>query len=144
MRALALILALAAAPAAADTLVAARTLRAQAILTAADLALAPGVTPGALSDPADAIGMEARVVLYAGRPLRPADLGPPAIVERNQIVTLLYRSGGLEIAAEGRALGRAGAGDSLRVLNLGSRSTVTGRVGPDGTVEVTGGAARPQ
>ena len=35
-------------------------------------------------------------------------------------------------------MGRAGIGDSLRVMNLNSRSTVTGIVQADGTVAVGG------
>lgn len=132
----ALLALLLAAPAAAETLVAARTLRAQTVLGPGDVAVVEGRVPGALSDPAQAIGREARVILHAGRPLRAADLGPPALVERNAPVTLLYRSGLLTIAAEGRALGRAGAGETVRVMNIASRSIVTGRVAPDGTVLV--------
>ena len=127
-------------PVSAETLVAARTIRAQAILAPSDIALADANTPGALTDPADAVGLEARVVLYAGRPIRPSDLGPPATVTRNQTVTLLYRSGGLTIATEGRALGRGGPGDAIRVMNTASRSTVTGTVTETGAVLVGGSA----
>jgi hypothetical protein len=70
------------------------------------------------------------------RPVRAADLGPPAVVERNQIVGLAYRSGGLAILTEGRALARGGVGDVIRVMNLASRATVTGTIGPDGLVAV--------
>lgn len=134
-RALAL-LALLAAPAAADTPVTARTLRAQHLVTPADLVMIQGEVPGALGDPGLIVGLETRVALYAGRPVMPGDVGPPALVERNQIVPLIYDAGGLSIRAEGRALGRGGLGDSLRVMNLASRNTVTGRVRADGAVEV--------
>ena len=133
---------LAAQAAQAETLVAARTIRSNAILAAADLALIERTIPGALQSPEQAVGLEARVVLYAGRPIRDGDVGPPAIIERNQIVTLLYRRGGLIIAADARALDRAGVGDRLRVMNLASRSTVSGTVLPDGTISV-GGPAIP-
>ncbi len=136
-----LALALLALPAAAETLVATRTIRAQAIIEPQDLTFAAIATPGALDDPSDVVGMEARVVLYAGRPIRPGDIGPPAIVERNQIVALVFRQGPLTIAAEGRALARGGAGDMIRVMNLASRGTVTGIVDPDGSVSVSGGFA---
>ncbi|MDJ0825805.1 MAG: flagellar basal body P-ring formation chaperone FlgA [Rhodobacter sp.] len=138
IRILGLLVALWPAVAWADTVIAARTVRSQAILTAGDLALIDKTIPGALTDIADAVGLEARVVLYAGRPVRAGDVGPAAIIERNQIVTLLFRRGGLSIAAEARALGRAGVGDVLRVMNLASRSTVTGIVRSDGTVTVGG------
>jgi flagellar basal body P-ring formation protein FlgA len=132
---LALILALA-APAAAESLVATRTIRAKSLIAPEDLTLVSAELPGALSDPAQAVGLEARVSIYAGRPVRPGDLGPPTLVERNQLVTLVYVSGGLAISTEGRALARGSEGDAVRVLNLGSRNTVTGRVGPDGAVYV--------
>ncbi|WP_333816089.1 flagellar basal body P-ring formation chaperone FlgA [Tabrizicola sp.] len=125
-----------AAPASADALVATRTIRARTLVAAEDLTLVAAEIPGALSDPRQAVGLEARVAIYAGKPLRPGDLGPPTLVERNQLVTLVYLSGGLAISAEGRALAQGSEGDAVRVMNLGSRNTVTGRIGPDGTVYV--------
>lgn len=125
-----------ATPASADALVATRTIRARTLVAAEDLTLVAAEIPGALSDPGQAVGLEARVAIYAGKPLRPGDLGPPTLVERNQLVTLVYLSGGLAISAEGRALAQGSEGDAVRVMNLGSRNTVTGRIGPDGTVYV--------
>jgi len=122
----------------AETLVAARTIRSQAILTASDFTVIAKTIPGALEFADEAIGMETRVVLYSGRPIRRDDVGPPAIIERNQVVTLLFRRGGLTIAADARALGRAGVGDRLRLINLTSRSTISGTVQADGTVTVGG------
>lgn len=124
-------------PAATDqTLVARQPIRAQAVVAASDVTLLPGHTPGALSDPAEAVGLEARVTLYPGRPIRADQLGPPALILRNQIITLRYSNAGLEIVTDGRALDRAGLGDRVRVMNLKSRATVTGRVAGPGLVEV--------
>ncbi|MFN3644491.1 MAG: flagellar basal body P-ring formation chaperone FlgA [Gemmobacter sp.] len=134
MRWLALVLL--AAPAAAETVVAARTIRAQTIIVESDLALVEGEAPGALHHPAEALGLEARVTLYPGRPIRPGDLGPPAIVERNQRVTLAFQAGALAIRTEGRALARGGVGDVIQVMNLGSRTIVSGRIHPDGSIAV--------
>lgn len=120
----------------AQSLVPTRTIRATEIIAETDLALGEGTVPGALSDPAMAIGQEARVTLYAGRPIRAEDIGPPAIIERNQIVPLAYGSGGLSILTEGRAMARGGAGDVIRVMNLASRTTVTGQILPNGTVTI--------
>ena len=72
--------------------------------------------------------MEARVNLYPGRPIRPGDLREPAVINRNEIITLQYDANGLLIVTEGRALDRAGIGERLRVLNLSSRTTVTATV----------------
>lgn len=125
------------APAApADSVVAARLIRSQTVIAAGDVTLRDEDTPGALADMADAVGKEVRVNIYAGRPVRAADLATPALIERNQVVTLNYSHGGLTIATEARALDRAGPGERIRVMNLGSRSTVTGVVMVDGTVNV--------
>jgi flagella basal body P-ring formation protein FlgA len=80
--------------------------------------------------------MEAAVNLYAGRPIRPGDLRPPAIVERNALVTLRYDHGGLVVVTDGRALDRAARGDMLRVINLTSRTTVTAQAAAPGLVVV--------
>ncbi|PZQ97609.1 MAG: flagella basal body P-ring formation protein FlgA [Cereibacter sphaeroides] len=120
----------------ADSLVAARTIRAQAIVAPDDVTQAATDFPGALTRAEDALGLEARVTIYAGRPVRAGDLGPPAIIERNQIVAISFLSGGLAIRTEGRALARGGVGDEIRVMNLASRSTVTGTVAPDGRILV--------
>ncbi|MEX5727911.1 flagella basal body P-ring formation protein FlgA [Rhodovulum iodosum] len=143
MRWLLLCLCLAPPAAAAETVVASRTIRSQAVLGPADVALIVADVPGALDRPEAAIGLEARVMLYAGRPIRAADLAPPALVERNQIVTLEYRNGPLRLTAEGRALGRAGAGEALRVMNLASRGTVRGVVARNGRVLVGTAPASP-
>ncbi|MFW5654219.1 MAG: flagellar basal body P-ring formation chaperone FlgA [Roseicyclus sp.] len=124
------------AQARAETLVAATTIRGSAVIGPEDLALQPVVTPGALTSPADAVGMEARVNLYPGRPIRAGDLQPPAVIGRNDIVTLQYTAGAILIVTEGRALDRAAEGERLRIQNLGSRATVTAvAIGP-GLAEV--------
>lgn len=131
-----LILCLCPGIAAADSLVATRTIRAQSVLAPEDMTLVAAAIPGALTDPRQAVGSEARVTLYAGRPIRMGDLGPPALIDRNQIVPLAYQSGALTILAEGRALARGGEGDVIRVMNLASRTTVSGRIAADGSVMV--------
>lgn len=120
----------------ADSLVATRTIRAQSVVQADDVTLVAAEIPNALGEVADAVGLEARVAIYAGRPISAADLGPAAIIDRNQIVSLAYQSGALAILTEGRALSRGGVGDVIRVMNLASHSTVSGRVSADGTVLV--------
>jgi flagella basal body P-ring formation protein FlgA len=125
-----------AVPASGESLVATRMIRARTLIAPEDLTLVSAELPGALSDPGQAVGLEARVAIYPGKPVLPGDLGPPTLVERNQVVTLVYLSGGLAISTEGRALARGAEGDEVRVMNLGSRNAVTGRIGPDGAVYV--------
>ncbi len=120
----------------ADIIVPVRTIRAKEIIAAEDLVYKNMEAPGALDQPADIIGQEARIALYAGRPIHLGDIGAPAIVDRNDLVKIVFRQGGLEIATEGRSLGRGAEGDYVRVLNLASRTTINGRIRADGTIEV--------
>ncbi len=132
----ALILCCLAGPALADIVVPTRTIRAGDLIAPADLTVKPGHRDGVARRAEDVVGQEARVALYAGRPIPLSDLGPPALIDRNQLVTLVFLRGGLAISAEGRALARGAEGDRIRVMNLSSRATVTGRVRADGTVAV--------
>ncbi|WP_335339580.1 flagellar basal body P-ring formation chaperone FlgA [Falsihalocynthiibacter arcticus] len=116
---------------------AARTIPSHTIISPADVAIKDGNTLGALTLLEEVIGQEARVAIYAGRPIRRNDIGAPALVERNQIVKLAYSNGVLNISVEARALGRGSAGDVLRFMNLDSRTTISGTVQDDGSILVT-------
>ncbi len=121
----------------ADVVVPTRTIRAQERIGLEDLQLRAAEIPGAYTKIEELAGLEARVALYPGRPVRPGDVGPPAVVERNQLVPLRYDRNGLRIQTEGRALDRGGVGDWIKVMNSASRATVMGRIMADGTISVT-------
>ncbi len=128
--------ALLATPVHADIVVPAHTIRPQTVIAPGDLVVRdlPGVA--GFETVEEVAGLEARVALYAGRPIRPQDVGPPAVIERNALVVLVFSRGGLEIRAEGRALDRAGKGEVVKVMNTASRNMIMGIVRPDGTVLV--------
>lgn len=134
MRALLLFLALIPPlPAMAGGLIAARTLPAGTLITSGDLRAGDETAQGN-SDPSQIVGQETRITIYEGRPIQASMLRPPRLVERNQIVRLLFQRGALHIATDARALDEGGAGDLVRVMNLASRTTVTARIAPDGTL----------
>jgi flagella basal body P-ring formation protein FlgA len=111
--------------------VALRAIPARAVIAAGD------VGPEAGTAAAEAlIGQEALRLIPRGQQIRPEDVGPRTLVERNQLVALIFSHGGLRIETAGRALDRGAAGALVRVMNLGSRQTVTGRVTPEGAVAV--------
>ncbi len=122
----------------AESLVATRLIRANEVIRPGDVALAAPAVEGAAQDPERVIGLETRVAIYPGRPVRLADLGPAAVIKRNEVVRMVYRSNGLTILSDGRALTRAGLGDPVSVMNLSSRQTVQGVVTASGLIEVTG------
>ena len=124
------------ASAMADSVVATRTIRAQSVIAAQDVAMVPAEITGALTATDAAVGLEAKVTLFAGRPVRAADLAAPALIQRNQVVPLVYQVAGLTIRTDGRALERGGAGAVIKVMNLASHLTVQGAISPDGSVRV--------
>ncbi len=126
-----------AGPVSAESVIASRTIRPQTIIGPGDIEFVTASLQGAADHPDLVVGMEARVALYAGRPIAPGDVGPPAIIDRNDIVPLVYSTDTITIETEGRALGRGGAGDRIRVMNLDSRTTVTARIDADGAAYVS-------
>ena len=113
-----------------------RAIRSHTVLGAEDLELTDAAVPGAVTSIEAAVGQEAKVALYPGRPILQGQLGAPALVERNQVVRMSYMRGQLRIVTEGRALDRAAVGEAVRVMNLASRQTVSGTVAADGSIDV--------
>ena len=130
------ILSVMAVPVFAETVVPTRTIRANVIILSTDVTVSAAQIPNGYRSLADVVGQEARVVLYPGRPILVDDVGPPAIVTRNQIVLVQFNGNGLHITTEGRALERGAIGDRVRIMNLSSRATLFGQVQQDGSIQV--------
>lgn len=120
----------------ADTVVSTHVIRVGTLIAAGDLKTTPVEVDGTFQSIDEIAGLEARSVIYPGRPIKFEAAGEPALVNRNQLISLKYIVGGLTIFTEGRAMARAGAGETVGALNLTSRATVTGIVQPDGSVQV--------
>ena len=125
-----------AAEAYAESVMPVRPIRAHSVVTFDDLAVVQSNFPGAIGRVEDVVGLETRKALYPGRPIFVGDVGPVALVERNDILTMRYKAGPLTITAEGRALDRASLGERVRVMNLDSRTIVVGVIRADKVVEV--------
>lgn len=119
--------------AAAEDLIAARTLRAGEIISAADL-IAPQ-SHAALRRATDVIGFETNHTIYKGAIIAPEALRAPTLIRRNAIVEMEYLHGRMSIIAEGRALDQGARGDRIRVMNLQSKRVVTAIIIGAGTVK---------
>lgn len=120
----------------ADVVVPTQTIRPNTVIEMDQVTVAQGNRLDAFDRLEDVVGQEARVALYAGRPILLDSIGPPALVDRNEIVLLRYSHDGLVITTDGRSLERGGIGDRVRIMNLSSRATLFGFVQPDGSVAV--------
>jgi len=81
-------------------------------------------------------GRETVRFLRKGEKFDQTALKPKAVLERNQLVELKYSKGALDIKTEGRVLDRAALGERVQVMNLASRTIVSGRVTSASVVEV--------
>ena len=136
MRVIVLILLLIAGVAQADTVLAVRTIPARQVILLDDVKISTGDVAGHASDFSQVVGMEVNTTIYADRPIALTQLANPAIIERNQLVTLVFWRSGLEIETDGRALDRGGVGSRVRVMNQTSRNTVIGVIADDGRIIV--------
>lgn len=82
------------------------------------------------------IGKTPQRVTFAGKPIGESDLEMPVLVNRGENVTLIYKTGILQLTAEGRALRNGAQGDHIKVVNSTSGKTVNGIVGSQGIVYV--------
>lgn len=112
------------------------------VITASDLEwiqMAAGrVRAEHLSSEAALIGMAARRSLRPGAPLREFDIEAPSVIERGEIVSLVYRSGALTLAARARAMEDGAEGDLIRFVNLQSNRTVEAVAAGPGRARVSG------
>jgi len=74
------------------------------------------------------IGQQARRTLQGDRPLRPADLQKPLVVQKNDLVTMTVASTHMTLVMTGVAQEDGALGDTVRLLNPKSKKTVQGTV----------------
>ena len=70
--------------------------------------------------------------LKAGETLRPSLLKQPKTIKKGQKVSIIARSGSLQVSMPGKALDSGHTGDHIRIRNLSSKRVIEGRIiGPD-------------
>lgn len=80
----------------------------------------------------DLIGKEIKRTVRAGQNITANDVQTQVMVAKGKIVTLNFSKGNIMLSAKGKALENGGLGDSVRVMNLQSKSVVQGTVtGPE-------------
>jgi flagella basal body P-ring formation protein FlgA len=83
-----------------------------------------------------AVGLAATRPLRAGQVMRSADLAYPQVIQRNEIVTILFQAPGITLTVRGKALEAGAVGDIVSVHNAQSNRTVQGTVAGPGRVTV--------
>jgi flagellar basal body P-ring formation protein FlgA len=114
------------------------------VLKASDLTTVkrPKSEGAAITDLHAAAGLAARHQLHAGQPLRDEDLMKPALVQRNDNVTIIYKAPGLTLTLRGQAQEGGALGDAISVQNVQSKRMVQGVITGPGRVTVTASPSR--
>jgi flagellar basal body P-ring formation protein FlgA len=74
------------------------------------------------------VGMTPRRIVNAGVPVNPNDLEFPQLIERGDVVTMVFNENGLELTAQGKAMEDGAKGDRIRVTNTSSNKTIVAEV----------------
>lgn len=82
------------------------------------------------------IGQQAIRPLAASAPINRLHVRVAPSVMRNQAVTLVFKRGGIELTGRGQALEDGKLGQSIRVINPTTRTTIVGTIAEGGVVEV--------
>lgn len=122
-----------------DALTYARSLSAGEIVQPADLTFAKvanfAVPPDAPRDADEIIGKAARRPLRAGAAAADHDVTSPQVIKANDVVQVIYRSGGVNLTLEGKAMGSATLGESVDIQNTASKKVIQAVAsGPDQAV----------
>jgi flagella basal body P-ring formation protein FlgA len=124
-----------------EVVVAQRGIARGATLTRADLALRSvdlaALPPGAVTDLRSAEGQLLKRPVAPGTLLTASMMEAVPVIKRGQSVTLLARTGTLEVRVAAEALGNGAAGQRIKVRNLSSRQVVEATVVSEGLVQVS-------
>jgi flagella basal body P-ring formation protein FlgA len=82
------------------------------------------------------VGMTARRMIPAGRPIRENETLAQQIVGRGELILLRLETGPLSLTTQGKALENGAKGDVVRVLNTASNQTVQGIVTGNNEVSI--------
>lgn len=85
----------------------------------------------------DLVGMTPRRSLVSNHPVLTGDIEAPQLVDRGEIVTMVFNEGGLQLTAQGKALEKGAKGDRIKVVNTSSSKTVVAEVTNDKEVTLT-------
>lgn len=96
----------------------------------------PTHVEGAAEDVDSLIGRQLVRSVFPGRVVTLSDTKEADLVQRNGIVRMRARKGGMVIETKARALGAGAAGDEIMVMNLESRRTISATIVDWNTVEV--------
>lgn len=90
----------------------------------------------AISDISNMVGKTPVRVISPARPIRSSEISGVAIVKKNTLVQMRYKTASMEITTTGQALTDGAKGDVIEVRNVSSKKTTRAVVTDDNVVDV--------
>jgi flagellar basal body P-ring formation protein FlgA len=123
-----------------EVVVADRYLKRHQEILAEDLRVMPvnlqQLPPDAVTDPQEILGKRLIVNLNGREPIRASLLEVPPLVKKGDVVNVILERNSLRISCLGEIKETGRKGDRVKLVNLGSRKELFGRVVDAGTVQV--------
>jgi len=91
---------------------------------------------GVVTDPQRALGLVARKTIFPGQFITLRDLQEKVVIERNQLVDIVVRSGAVTLKGRAKATMDGRVGDTIVCVNPESKEQIQGVVMPTGIVMV--------
>lgn len=92
--------------------------------------------PDTITDADDLIGKTPARQIALNKPIRAKEVTNPQLVGRGDDITIIFKAGGMQLTAKGKAMQNGAEGDLVRVVNASTNRSVTAMVSGDRTVEV--------
>lgn len=89
-----------------------------------------------LIDKKQIIGMEAKKNLRKGSTIQTNEIDRPLLVNRNQLVSIVFNTPSMNLTAKGQAKESGSEGDLIKVVNTRSNKTIQARITSEATVVV--------
>lgn len=89
-----------------------------------------------ITDATQLAGLTTVRPLPAGQPVNRLHVKATAAVSRNDVVSIRYKSGAVELTMKGQALEDGQLGQTIKVINPNTRATIAGIVREGGVVDI--------
>ncbi len=82
------------------------------------------------------VGLTATKNLKTGAFIKASDIETPKMIQKNQLVTLIFKKSNLSLKTQGKAMAHGALNDTVAVMNINSKRTVHGIVKAPGVVVI--------
>ena len=95
------------------------------------------ITRNVITDTESLIGMTPKRFAAAGKIMRHGDVRRPRMVQKGSIVTMVLTTPHMVLTSKGRAMEQGARGDTIKIMNLKSKTMIEAEIAGANSVRVT-------